>query len=142
VEIDSTAWSGEGTFTHTLIERLREFEDIALLRVEDAPSTRSDFDYNFISNEVFVTFCGARGRRRWWQTVLRPAGRVGPPAMTIGRLAVRLAETEGVGPADFTDEGMIQYLKTERIIPPYQSRGFKLVELVRIYEAKVASAQP
>jgi hypothetical protein len=31
---------------------------------------------------------------------------------------------------------MIQYLRTERIIPPYQTRGYKLVELVRIYEAK------
>jgi hypothetical protein len=29
---------------------------------------------------------------------------------------------------------MMQYLRTERIIPPYQTRGYKLVELVRIYE--------
>ena len=27
-------------------------------------------------------------------------------------------------------------MRTERIIPPYQTRGYKLVELVRIYEAK------
>ena len=26
---------------------------------------------------------------------------------------------------------MIQYLRTERIIPPYQTKGYKLVELVR-----------
>jgi hypothetical protein len=30
---------------------------------------------------------------------------------------------------------MLQYLRTERIVPPYQTRGYKLVELVRIYEA-------
>jgi hypothetical protein len=30
---------------------------------------------------------------------------------------------------------MLQYLKTERVIPPYQTRGYKLVELVRVYEA-------
>ena len=29
---------------------------------------------------------------------------------------------------------MLQYLRTERIVPPYQTRGYKLVELVRIYE--------
>jgi hypothetical protein len=30
---------------------------------------------------------------------------------------------------------MIQYLRTERVIPPYQTRGYKLIELVRIYRA-------
>jgi hypothetical protein len=29
---------------------------------------------------------------------------------------------------------MLQYLRTERIVPPYQTRGYKLVELVRVYE--------
>jgi hypothetical protein len=29
---------------------------------------------------------------------------------------------------------MLQYLRTERVVPPYQTRGYKLVELVRIYE--------
>ena len=39
-----------------------------------------------------------------------------------------------IGPPDYGDEGLIQYLRTERVIPPYQTRGYKLVELVRIYE--------
>jgi hypothetical protein len=39
-----------------------------------------------------------------------------------------------IGAPDYSDEGMMQYLRTERIIPPYQTRGYKLVELVRIYE--------
>jgi hypothetical protein len=30
---------------------------------------------------------------------------------------------------------MLQYLRTERVVPPYQTRGYKLVELIRIYEA-------
>ena len=51
-------------------------------------------------------------------------------------LASLLEETEGIGAPDYADEGMIQYLRTERIIPPYQTRGYKLVELLRIYEAK------
>ena len=34
---------------------------------------------------------------------------------------------------------MIQYLRTERVIPPYQTRGYKLVELLRIYESAKGS---
>ena len=55
--------------------------------------------------------------------------------MTVGRLEQALAAVADVGPADYSDDGMIQYLRTERIVPPYQTKGYKLVELVRIYEA-------
>jgi hypothetical protein len=41
---------------------------------------------------------------------------------------------EDVGEPDYGDEGMLQYLRAERIVPAYQTRGYKLVELVRIYE--------
>ncbi len=56
--------------------------------------------------------------------------------MTVGGLEQALAALDGVGPADYSDDGMIQYLRAERIVPPYQTKGYKLVELVRIYEAK------
>jgi hypothetical protein len=49
----------------------------------------------------------------------------------LGRL---LSESPAVGEADYIDDGMMQYLRTERVVPPYQTRGYKLVELVRIYE--------
>ena len=39
-----------------------------------------------------------------------------------------------IGAPDYGDEGMLQYLRAERIIPPYQTKGYKLVEMVRIYE--------
>ena len=29
---------------------------------------------------------------------------------------------------------MLQYLRTERVVPAYQTRGFKMIEMVRIYE--------
>ena len=45
---------------------------------------------------------------------------------------------EGVGAPDYGDEGMLQYLRAERIIPPYQTRGYKLVEMVRVYEVGTA----
>ena len=139
MELDTTGWSGEGAFTQTLIDALRGFDAVSFVRVEDAPATRSEADYNFISNEVFVRFTVEE------RTV--PATRFG---FIPGRSAVRqklmnmaglesaLTIHESVGAPDYADESMIQYLRTERIVPPYQTRGYKLVELVRIYE--IASA--
>ena len=54
--------------------------------------------------------------------------------MTLGDLEAQLTTTEAIGPPDYADGGMLQYLRTERIIPPYQTRGYKVVELVRIYD--------
>jgi hypothetical protein len=54
--------------------------------------------------------------------------------MTLAALESVLAAIPEVGPPDYSDDGMLQYLRTERIVPPYQTRGYKLVELVRIYE--------
>ena len=50
-----------------------------------------------------------------------------------------LAALDDVGAPDYSDDGMLQYLRAERIIPPYQTRGYKLVELVRIYEVGTPS---
>jgi hypothetical protein len=52
----------------------------------------------------------------------------------LAGLEKALVAIDGVGPPDYSDAGMLQFLRTERIIPPYQTRGYKLVELVRIYE--------
>ncbi len=135
MDVDTSNWSGEGEFTQLLIDQLRTVGAVAAIRVEDAPATRSDASYNFISNEIFVTFT----------TVVReePAKRFGflpgtrsvtAPAMTLPGLEAALAGKPEVGSPDYADEGMLQYLRTERIIPPYQTRGYKLVELVRVYE--------
>lgn len=56
------------------------------------------------------------------------------PLMTLATLDAHLAAVPDVGSADYSDEGMLQFLRTERVIPPYQTRGYKLVELVRIYQ--------
>jgi hypothetical protein len=137
MQVDSESWSGEGAFTQNVLERLREVNEVAAVKVEDAPATRSEADYNFIANEIFVRFAtveryepykllGAFTSRR----------RVTAKAMTFDELVKVLEQSEGIGPADYADTGMIQYLRTERIIPPYQTRGYKLVELLRIYESK------
>ena len=52
--------------------------------------------------------------------------------LTKGALGRFIAD---IGSPDYGDEGMLQYLRAERIVPPYQTRGYKIVELVRIYEA-------
>lgn len=135
VDVDTSAWSGEGAFTQLLLDRLQEMGAIRSVRVEDAPATRSDADYNFISNELFVAF-GTTGRVEEKKRFgfLRHSRTVFDKAMTIAGLQTALAGIADVGAPDYADEGMLQYLRTERVVPPYQTRGYKLVELVRIYE--------
>ena len=139
-EIDTSKWSGEGTFTQLLIDRLRELDAIQFLRVEDAPATRSEADYNFISNELFVLFATRERVERVKRFGFLPSTRIVSEAvMRVSGLEAALADIQGVGEPDYSDETMLQYLRTERIIPPYQTRGYKLVELVRIYEVGTPS---
>lgn len=112
VAIDTSRWSGDGTLTRELVEVLRAMPGLAGVRVEDAPSSRSDPAFLFISNEFYLAL----------------AGRV-----TLQAIAEVLAADPRIGPPDYEDDGMVQYLRTERVIPPYQTRGYKLVEMVRIY---------
>ena len=137
--LDTEKWSGEGTFTQTVVEALKEVGDVVAVRVEDAPATRSDADYNFISNEIFVGFATRSRGEPMRRFGFLPGTRVvTEPSMTLVELEPLLAARPDIGPSDYADEGLIQYLKTERIIPPYQTRGYKLVELVRIYRSGTA----
>jgi len=136
MDVDRSKWSGEGEFTQLLLEHLGQVPGVAGVRVEDAPATRSEADYNFISNELFIEFVSEahEGRTRKWGFV--PVRQiVETKSMTIAQLEETLASDAAIGPPDYSDVGMLQYLRTERIIPPYQTRGYKIVELVRIYEA-------
>ena len=137
--VDTSKWSGEGAFTEQLIDHLGRLETIAFLRVEDAPASRSEADYNFISNEVFVGFATRVHEERVKRFGFLPGSRtVTAKAMTVAELEVALSAAPEIGSADYSYDGMLQYLRTERIIPPYQTRGYKIVELVRIYEAREA----
>ena len=141
-ELETSAWSGEGTFTQLLIDRLRDVAGVRFVRVEDAPATRSDADYNFISNELFVGFATVERQRARSSAsaCCRASARSSTKAMTLQGLEAALAGIADVGAPDYGDEGMLQYLRAERIIPPYQTRGYKLVEMVRIYEVGTATA--
>ena len=134
-EVDTSRWSGEGAFTQLLIDRLRERDEIQLVRVEDAPATRSDADYNFISNEVFVAFVTRERQESIKRFGIIPFTRTSiEKASSVAQLQQLLATMADIGAPDYSDDGMLQYLRTERIVPPYQTRGYKIVELVRIYE--------
>ena len=132
MEIDTTGWSGDGDFTIQLVEQLKAFDEIARLRVEDAPASGAGAGYNFLANEIFVAFAADTRRVRPWRFLpfTRP---VLEPRLTLSGLHARLAAIEGIGEADYADEGMLQYLRTERVVQPYQTRGYKMVEMVRIY---------
>src|SRR5215210_2620927 len=126
--VDTAGWSGEGEFTQTLIDQLRNVETLSALKVEDAPSTRSDADYNFVANEIFVTFAVTEREEAVKHLGIIPGKkRIMGKAMTLIGLAEVLEKSDGIGPADYGDEGMLQYLRTQRIIPPYQTKGYKLV---------------
>lgn len=133
--IDITNWSGEGAFTQFLIDWLQRLDAIDVVRVEDAPASRSEADYNFISNEIFIVFATEGREERIRRFGFLPWTRI----VQIKRLSIpglerALAAAPEIGPPDYADEGLLQYLRTERIVPPYQTKGYKLVELVRLYE--------
>jgi hypothetical protein len=124
MNLEASGWSGEGTFTKLLIVALREIPAVEALRVEDAPASRADSGFSFISNELYVLFASTR------PTLSRRKERL----MTLGGLEVALANNPEIGAPDYSDDGMLQYLRTERILQPYQTRSYKMIELVRLYE--------
>jgi len=117
VEYDASAWSGEGTFTQVLVEALAGETSLVFLRVEDAPASRADSAFSFISTEVFVGFARNGGD-------------------SLANLAAALERVETIGAPDYADESMLQYLRVEHVIPPYQTRGIKIIEMVRIYRCQ------
>ena len=138
--IDRQQWSGEGDFTQTLIDWFLERDNITFLKVEDSASTRADVDYNLISNEIFLKFRTRERieRERVWGIVPRKRTVI-DKIMTLEQLASELGNEDEIGVPEFADETMIQFLRTERVIPPYQTKGYKLIELVRIYEVGTPS---
>ncbi len=135
VRVDRDAWSGEGDLTAALIERIVSIEQVGFVRVEDAPASRTGAAFNFICNEIYVAF---RIRRTiGWRSmfgVARLPTVVPRKSLTLLELGRLLAATVGIGAADYADATLLQYLRTERVVPAYQARGPKLVEVVRIYE--------
>jgi hypothetical protein len=133
VDIDTVRWSGDGEFTQLILDALRAQPQIATIRVEDAPASRDDVGYSFISNELFVVpVATQRGaHRRWGVWPIRR--KTAEPSFTLRDVEAVLTAHAAIGAPDVSDEGMLQYLRTQRIVPAYQTRGYKLVELIRIY---------
>jgi hypothetical protein len=136
MEVDRSAWSGDGDFTIRLLDVLQQIDDVSFVKVEDAPASRAGAGFSFLVNEIYVAFATAPARRvERWLGLLPLPRTVHEPRLSLAELDARLAAFEEVGQADYADDGMLQYLRAERVFPPFQTRGYKLVELVRIYEA-------
>ena len=138
MDVDASGWSGDGDLTTRLIDVLERLP-VRALKVEDAPASRADSAFSFISNELFVAFdTKPRTIRSRTMGFIPTTKVVDEKAMSLADLERALANTPGIGEPDYSDEGMLQYLRTERIIPPYQTKGYKVIELVRIYESGIA----
>ncbi len=134
MDVDATKWSGDGAFTATLLEQLKTVTSIEFIRVEDAPASHTEANYSFIANEIYVRFRLERAPAQFRLLGILPMRRaVSKPGMTLEQLERDLAGMAQIGAPDYSDEAMLQYLRAERVIPPYQTRGYKMVELVRIY---------
>ena len=141
--MDAAGWSGEGDFTQRLIDAIAGMAGVKWIKVEDAPASRVDAGFSFISNELFVVFetvpRTVPGRRFGLVPVWRT---VHEKRLTLAGLGSRLAVLDEVGEPDYGDQGMLQYLRTQRLVQPYQTRSYKLVELVRIYEGSTRPTGP
>lgn len=136
IQIDREKWSGEGDLTTALLERLASIEQVGFVRVEDAPAAGSGAGFSFICNEIYVAFRIQRTiHLRRVLGFLPLPGIVLRKSLTLGSLAGLLSAAAGIGPPDYLDAGMLQYLRSERPAAAYQTRGPKLLEMVRIYEA-------
>ena len=94
---------------------------IAFVKVADAPATRADaYIQLHQQRSVRVVHHGPESA-----------------ADNYHALSSVLEGIDGIGAPDYGDDGMLQYLRTERVIPPYQTRGYKLIELVRVYRAEM-----
>jgi hypothetical protein len=141
MNVDASGWSGEGDFTARLIEEIRGLPAVGALRVEDAPASRADAGFSFISNELFVVFASTARKVRTRKLGFIPASTMlHDKLMTLGDLESVLAGVPDIGMPEYSDAGMLQYLRTTRIMQPYQTRGYKLIELVRVYEAPAAKS--
>ena len=136
MQVETSGWSGDGAFAARLVEFLKARPEVAFVRVEDAPASRAETGYNFLSTEIFVGFTDEERtvRTRWLGLVPR-VRRWREPVLTFAGLEPLLAAAKDIGPPDYLDDGMIQYLRAERIVAPYQTRGVKVVEMVRLYPA-------
>ncbi len=134
MDVETAQWSGEGPFTAVLLDALRDLPLFDALRVEDAPASRTDAGYAFISNEIYVRFRQETRRTRGrWLGIVPVSRTVRVAVETLAGLEVRLTAVPAVGAPDYSDDGLLQYLRAERVIFPYQTKGIKVVEMVRVY---------
>lgn len=137
--IETSKWSGDGDFTRVLADVIAAWPEVAEVRVEDSPASRNDTGFAFLSNEIYVGFATRpESTRTRWLGVIPVTRTHEVPAMDLAAMSARLQATADVGAPDYQDDDMVQYLRAERIAAPWQTKGIKVVELVRIYALRRA----
>jgi len=97
MQVESAGWGGEGAFTAVLLDVLRAIEPVEFVRVEDAPASRAEPGYAFVSNEIYVKFKAdlrTEARRRFGLPWPR---KVEVKQMTLGNSLPALAWSKGRG---------------------------------------------
>ncbi len=141
MRVDRSGWSGDGDVTQAIIDRLARESGVAHLTVEDAPASREDTGFAFISSELFIRPVVRVRRDRVWRWGWWPSRRrIATPDLRLDAIEARLTADPEIGAPGFADLAMLQYLRTLRIVPAYQTRGYKLVELIRLYLVPVEGA--
>ena len=98
MEVDRSGWSGDGDFTARLMEVIGALPSVRMLKVEDAPASRADSGFSFISNELFVVFTSSSRVVRTRKLGLIPSSTtVAEQSMTIAGLGSVLAGTPDIG---------------------------------------------
>jgi hypothetical protein len=123
MRIDTQKWSGEGAFTQRVVDQLAQVAEIVVILVEDAPASRSEADYNFISNEIFVGFATVSRQEPIRRLGFLPGSRtVTEPAMTVPGLEAALTTIPDIGPPFGRRDAPVP---EDRIVtvPPHQTRG-------------------
>ena len=98
----------------------------------DASGWSGEGDFTNLPPDSAVSGLAGSGSYRFSRVVIDTLS-------NIGALVIALDAVPEIGLPDFSDGGMLQYLRTERILQRFQTRGFKLIELVRIYQARATS---
>ena len=106
MEVDASGWSGEGEFTKRLIDALEALGVVNRVKVEDAPASRADAGFSFVSNELFVTFASTERIVRSHRLGFIPRSMaVREKVMSLAGLETALAAVDDVGGPDYSDEG-------------------------------------
>jgi len=122
--VDTSKWSGEGEFTQFLLDHLRTIPEIAVVRVEDAPASRSEADYNFMLRHLLLLPMDSRdvahlgevelARYRAMEALLTDPSLADPDPKRVANIPPD--QQAFLAAYQSREQEMIQFLKDKRLI--------------------------